>query len=279
MKIAIDSYSFYMHFGRHQYRPKNPWTLQDYFDFTLKNRLDGIHMDPAHFDPVADTDILDAFCKENGLTIELGAMEILSDDFTDYLNAAHKTGSKILRTFVGGSCNEEMSVMNRRVERSKEKLALVLSLAEKYQIKIAVENHNDITMDQLEDLIDFDSEFIGICYDCGNFKVVSEDPLMALNRFKDRIFCTHIKDVCAKELYPDAKAFGVTGKEVQFCALGEGTLPLYEILSGIEFHTRDDVRFTLEIPTPLCKSLSENLLLQLEKDNVVKSIAYMNKFH
>lgn len=275
MKIAVDTYSFFMNFGRHRYKPSKPWTLSQYFDFVSENRLDGIHMDPAHFDPVRDVAVMDRFCKENYLYIELGAMEILSDDFTDYLNAAHITGSKILRTFVGGSCNDESPVMKDRVVKSKEKLAGILPLAEKYNIKIAVENHIDVTMDELDWLIDFDSPYIGICYDSGNFAAVGEDPVEALNRFNDRILCTHIKDVCAKELFSDAPAHGLFGKEVQFCALGEGILPINEILCGLMAIKGDYMRITLEIPTPLQKSLSEDSLLQLEKDNVLKSIEYV----
>jgi hypothetical protein len=98
LNIAVDTYSFFMNFGRHRYKPSNPWTLSCYFDFVIENRLNGIHMDPAHYDPVKDVPIPDRFCKENNLYIELGAMEILSDDFMDYFNAAYlKHLSAVLR--------------------------------------------------------------------------------------------------------------------------------------------------------------------------------------
>ena len=235
MNLAIDTYSFFINFGRHQYKPSNPWTLTRYFDFVIENRLNGIHMDPAHYDPVKDVPILDHFCKENNLYIELGAMEILSDDFMDYFKAAHITGSNILRTFIGGSPDDDPAVMKTRITKSKENLSHILPLAEKYQIKIAVENHIDVTSDELDWLIDFDSPYIGICYDSGNFAAMNENPVKALKRFKDRILCTHLKDVCPKEIYPDAPFFGLVGKQVQFCALGEGILPIQAILSKRKF--------------------------------------------
>jgi len=167
--------------------------------------------------------------------------------------------------------------MKERILKTKEKLSHVLPLAEKYRIKLALENHIDITSDDLDRLIDFDSPSIGICYDSGNFLAMDENPLDAFYRFKDRILCTHLKDVCPKERYPDAPSFGLPGKQVQFCALGEGILPIQEILAEILAAKGKDAYITLEIPTPVQSSLSQACLLQKEIDNVLKSMEYIRR--
>ncbi|NLB56789.1 MAG: sugar phosphate isomerase/epimerase [Lentisphaerae bacterium] len=104
---------------------------------------------------------------------------------------------------------------------------------------------------------------------------MNENPLDAFHRFKDRIFCTHLKDACPKERYPDASGFGLA--QIQFCALGEGILPIKEILAELIAAKGKEAHITLEIPTPLQTSLTQDNLLQQEVDNVFKSIEFIRR--
>jgi 6-phosphogluconolactonase/glucosamine-6-phosphate isomerase/deaminase len=65
--------------------------------------------------------------------------------------------------------------------------------------------------------------------------------------------------------------------KVQFCALGEGILPIQEILAELLAAKGKDAYITLEIPTPVQSSLSQACLLQKEIDNVLKSMEYIRR--
>lgn len=276
MKLAVDSFSYHLNLGKHWYVPKHPKDIFWYCHMSKYLGLNGLHIDPAHIRLEKDVPWLIEFLKKNNMYIELGAMEITNDFFHDYLIAAKHLGSKILRTFVGGSCHDDADIRNKLILESKKKLLKYLPLAEKLSIAIAVENHIDITLEELYQLIDdIDSPYVGVCYDSGNFVAMGEDPLQALEVFKHRILCTHLKDACSKETFSDASPYGIKGKEVHFCPLGDGIVPLKDIIKELIVISGNTLNITLEVPTPLHQTLDEPSLLQLEIDNTEKSVSYV----
>ena len=277
MKLAVDSFSYHLNLGKHWYIPRAPKDLLWYCNMSKKLGLDGLHIDPAHIKIEEDVPWLIEFLEENNMYIELGAMEITDDSFTDYLMAAKRLGSKVLRTFTGGSCHDDLTTRKKLVADSKKKLISLLPQIEKLSIAIAVENHIDITMQELYSLTDIDSPYIGICYDSGNFIAMGEDPLQAIKIFKQRIFCTHIKDACPKETYLDAAPYGMNGSEVHFCPLGEGMAPLQDIIKELKLVSEKTLNITLEIPTPYHRTWDESSLLQHEVENLDKSVFYARK--
>lgn len=273
MKYAIDTFSYYMNFGRHWYEPENPVDIRWYCEKSLELGAKGLHIDPYHMDIENDTDWVKEFADSHGMYIELGACGTSPDDLKLSILAAKRLGAVLLRTFVGGDCLDGREETAIRAAKAKEELAQVLPFAREHGIKIALENHGDLYMEDILHILELNDPNLGICYDSGNFAFTGEDPLKALDLFKGRILCTHLKDVCSKEDYPHAKPFDTVNVPVHYCALGEGYLPMDEIIR--ELKNQGIKNITLEICSPCDRSMAEHDLLEFEMENVEKSISYL----
>lgn len=109
---------------------------------------------------------------------------------TRQLELAAAVGADVLRTVIGfhGSIAETIA-------RTRAAMAQVLPLARRLGVRIAIENHEDVTAAELRALLDaLDDPFIGACLDTGNDLVVYGDPLEAARLLAPRAISTHIKD-------------------------------------------------------------------------------------
>jgi len=275
MKIAIDTFSYYMRFGKHWYKPENPVDIRWYCNMSKKLGADGLHIDPYHINLETDANWVRNFAEENEMYVELGACGTSIEELRPSIEAAELLGAKLLRTFVGGDCLDGRNATAKRAINAKEQLESVLPVAERYGIKIAIENHGDIFIEDMISILDLKSDYLGVCYDSGNFAFTGENPMDGISAFGENILCTHLKDVCSEKIYSKAKPFKTVKSPVHFCALGEGYLPMKNIvnkLRGLEIEN-----ITLEICSPYDKSMSESDLLEFEYNNVIKSINYIKK--
>ncbi len=274
MKLAVDSFSYHLHLGKHWFKPTKPRGLRWYCDACRQLGVDGFHIDPAHVDINTDIDWLPDYTRQYGLYIELGAFGVSPEQLAAPLAAAEKLGSAVLRTFIGGSCAEGRAATAERAKKAREQLARTVELAQKHGVCIAVENHGDVFLDDVLSLMEIKSPFLGVCYDSGNFAAVGEDPVTALEALIDRVVCTHLKDVCPADRFKDARPFGPPDAPIHFCALGDGELPFSQIVGILRQAKGDDMRVTVEIHSPFRQSLSEEELLKFEADNVARSVTY-----
>jgi len=275
MKIAIDTFSYYMHFGKHWYIPENPVDVRWYCEVSKKLGADGLHIDPYHIDLVKDTVWVRDFARENNMYIELGACGTSMDELKMSIEAAEELGAELLRTFAGGDCLDGRKATAKRAEKAKNQLSEVVSFAESKGIKIALENHGDLLINDILSIMELNSDYLGICFDSGNFAFTGEDPLDGLKAFENRILCTHLKDVCRADIFPEAKPFETVNEPVHFCALGEGYLPMDKIINGLVGLGIEN--FTIEICSACDKSMTEKELLAFEDNNVLKSVKYLKK--
>ncbi|MCK5758982.1 MAG: sugar phosphate isomerase/epimerase, partial [Clostridiales bacterium] len=160
-----------------------------------------------------------------------------------------------------------------RAGKAKKQLESVLPIAKSHGIKIAIENHGDIYIEDMLSILSLDSDYLGVCFDSGNFAFTGEDPIDGIEAFGQNILCTHLKDVCHEEAYPGAKPFDTVKEPVHFCALGDGYLPMGDIVSGLAGLGIKNL--TLEICSPCDKSLHESELLAFEENNIEKSISFI----
>jgi len=273
MIFAIDSFSFYKHFGRHWFKPEKPVDIRWYCDKCLQLGAGGLHIDPYHIDMENEYDRVMDFAEENGMYVELGACGTASSDLQPYIEAAGRRGVRILRTFVGGSCLDSRETIKERVSKARQELMEVLPLAEKNGVIIAVENHGDIFIEDMEYIMGIESDSLGICFDSGNFAFTDEEPVKALELFSNRIVCTHLKDVCRQSFYPGSKPFETVAKPIHFCALGEGYFPMEDIIEKLVDIGMNKI--TLEICTPVINGICESEQLNNEIDAVKRSIDYL----
>ncbi len=102
-------------------------------------------------------------------------------------------------------------------------------LAERYDLIIAPENHQDATGDELVYLCDtVGGDHIGITLDAVNPLAVAEDPLATARLLGRRIVNVHLKDY---HVYPSA-----AGYRLVRCALGDGVLDLVGLFAVLAEH-------------------------------------------
>ena len=277
MKFAIDSFSFHLHFGMHWFKPTNPINLKWYCETCKKFGSDGLHIDPCHIDIKNDVEWLKEYTVQNNMYIELGGMGIDINKLKPQLLAAKTLNSPILRTFIGGNCAKGRNETHINAKKAKKKLIESVKLAEDLGIIIAIEDHLDVFLEDMLLLMEIDSPNLGVCYDSGNFMAVGEEPVNALNKLIDRVVCTHLKDMCSADTYNDAETFGLLNHQGHFCAVGDGLLPVEEIIDILHEKKGNDINLTLEIHTPYRTSLTEPKLLQFEFDNAHKSADYISR--
>jgi inosose dehydratase len=84
-----------------------------------------------------------------------------------------------------------------------ELLAFANENVKKYNIKLAIHNHGpgdnlySTPADAYEKIKDLDKR-IGLCIDIGHITRLGQDPVVYLERYKDRLYDMHMKDVTSK---------------------------------------------------------------------------------
>lgn len=110
-----------------------------------------------------------------------------------------------------------------------EHLRAARPLAEAHGVVVALENHQDLTVDDMLRVVDaVGGPQIGVTFDPVNALVVAEDPFAALERLAPHIQNVHLADYVA---YPSHE-----GWRLVRCALGEGDLNLrrlFELLNSL----------------------------------------------
>ena len=198
MKLGLDSYSYHLAFGAHtDFCPKNKMDLFQFMDKVEELRLDGFQIDPMHLGSKDDfylSEVLN-YAEEKNLFIEYGAMGVEFEYLKNELEICSKLQSPVLRTFVGFNRYDKKVRIKNEIENAVHHLNKIKQRAEKLDIKIAVENHGDLSSDELISIIQkVNSPNIGICLDLGNAMFTFEDPLIAAEKMAPYTFTTHFKD-------------------------------------------------------------------------------------
>ncbi len=192
---------------------------------------------------------------------------------------------------------------DKAVSQSHERIDAALRIVEKHQLPLAIENHKDWTAEEMAALMKSKaSRWLGVCLDTGNNIALLDDPMAVVETLAPYALSTHIKDMAVAP-YPD-------GFLLSEMPLGEGMLDMRRIVDTIR-RARPETRLTLEMITrdplkvpcltdaywatfparnglylartmrnvrertlPVVSGLAREAQLQVEEDNVKKSLAY-----
>lgn len=267
LKLGLFSYSYHLAFGKHPiFSPTKKMNLFEFMDRCKEFGLDGIQIDPQHLESEDDeylNKIVD-YAKSYGFYIEYGTTGVEVDHLNHQLEIAKKLTSPVLRTYIGFNPHEKGVDPEKEVKHAIDVLNEVKKTAQKYNIKIAIENHCDLTTDELLDLIKkVDSEYVGVCVDLGNFMIHLENPVDSVRKLAPYIIDTHFKDYNSSMQNWGFKTFGVP--------LGEGKIDLASIVDILVNESKLD-RIMLEIPVEPRDTEEETL--KNEDDTVRKSVIY-----
>ena len=192
---------------------------------------------------------------------------------------------------------------SKAVDQSRRNIDAALRIVEKHQVPLAIENHKDWTADEMVALMQEKAgRWLGVCLDTGNNIALLDDPMALVEALAPYAISTHIKDMAVAP-YPD-------GFLLSEMPLGEGMLDMRRIVDTVR-RARPETRLTLEMITrdplkvpcltdaywatfpqrngvylartlrmvrerslPVVSGLSRDAQLQLEEDNVKKSLTY-----
>ena len=165
-------------------------------------------------------------------------------DFEQQLIAAKAAGARLVRSACLGTRRYEtfkdLPSWQQFVQDADAAIDRALPLLEKHQVILALENHKDWTIDEMQALQHrHKSDYLGVCLDFGNNLALLDSP-DAVMRLAPFAVATHVKDIA---LGPDPAGFRMA--EVP---IGMGVVDVRGIVQAVR-RVRPDTRFTLEMIT------------------------------
>jgi sugar phosphate isomerase/epimerase len=145
---------------------------------------------------------------------------------TESMLTANELGAKVLRCFISSPAERRSLVPVRSlIDSTIPVLRSVRQRAKDLDLRIAVENHGDLTAHEMRELIEtVGKDFVGSCLDTGNPMWVLEDPADTVEILGPYALTSHVRD---SVLYEHAH-----GAAFQWVAMGDGTMDWPRILDG-----------------------------------------------
>jgi len=210
MKVGIDSYCYHRFFGEvypEQVSPPKEMTLEDFLKRAKELEVDGVSLESCfipRFDDAYLSEVkgmLDDFGMDRVFAwghpdgLEGGKNEKMFDDMMRSIEYARQIGAKVMRV-VGSSLEFRFEPHRPQIERLSRMFGEAVKVAEKNNIKMAVENHLDFNSDEMLTIFNnVNSPYLGINFDTGNFVRVLDDPVQAMEKLYKYVYATHIKDL------------------------------------------------------------------------------------
>jgi sugar phosphate isomerase/epimerase len=121
-----------------------------------------------------------------------------------------------------------------------------ITLAERENVKLVLENHQDYTSRELLQLIDMvGSPNLGVCLDTGNSIALGEDPVETCTLLAPHAPMVHLKEYI---VLPNAQG----GINLIGVPLGKGAIDQQAVVAAIKANARCGVRFLVENPLECC---------------------------
>jgi 3-oxoisoapionate decarboxylase len=240
MKIGIDSYCYHRYFGEVypvQSAPDTTMTIENFLSRTVQLGAEGVSLESC-FLPRRDTAYLSELCARldelelervyawghpNGLLG--GKSPEAYDDMILSIAQAGAVKADVMRV-VGNNGRFRFDEHEKQIDRLSALFADAVKEAEAQGVRLAIENHQDFTLEELAALLDnVNSPYFGLTFDSGNCLRILDDPVKGLERVAPRVLATHIKDIRLQR--------GMPADRWQFFACvpaGEGVVDLSRII-------------------------------------------------
>lgn len=217
--------------------------------FAVDHGMDGVQfLDPSAIDPSLDHSALRAIADEarfRGLYLECGLPSpnplrprkprlgpaSTADHvrfLLPHLEAVKALGCDSARVYLGDRHDRFRNDLpwSRQISATVEVLKELRPVLTGLGLRIALENHADLTVDELLKVVDdVGSDVLGVTLDTGNLVMRLDDPLRAIERLAPLVMMTHVKDCVL--------AFTSRGLAWQARPVGAGVLPIPDILSAL----------------------------------------------
>ncbi len=221
MKIGLETESYHLKFitGR-----------MDVFGFIKKTAelgLDGVMLNIIPWPGREEICVLESFepeyldrvkkeIQKYNLYAEIDTNGTEPEHLVEVIKVAHRIGADVIRTYCCRGVYEP-----ELLDKAPGDIMQVVPMLKKYRIKLAVENHEEETADEVIKIIkEVDSPWVGAHCDIGNGMMAWEDPVEAVRKLAPFAFTTHFKDHIVIKDDNEYKVCGVPA--------GEGNIDLDE---------------------------------------------------
>ena len=232
MKLGLDTYSYRYAAGLWDYAPREnpPMSVDHFLRKAAELNLDGVQLcDARHLDSLEYGYVSEVRRKAEslGLYLELGTSGTNPDHLQNMVRTAHVLGSQIVRTFLGKPRPTSTGAMAHMMSAAAAEIRQALPVCERYRVSLALENHQDLTTEELLSLLELiDSPWVGVCFDTGNPLALLEDPLDSAAALAPLVRSVHFKDY---QVVARSDGFLLVG-----CPLGDGIVDLQSVLEVLE---------------------------------------------
>jgi sugar phosphate isomerase/epimerase len=182
---------------------------------------------PLHDLDTAALDRLAARARELGVAVEVGTRGLTAENVTRYTAIAAKLHSPFCRVVIDAA----------GVEPSTDEVIAFLrthvALFARSRVVLAIENHDRFKAAELARIIEeTESPWVAICLDTANSLGAAEDIHTVLAALAPHTINVHLKDIRFRRV-SYAQGFHVEG-----VPLGEGQIPLEDVLDALRPHGR-----------------------------------------
>ncbi len=157
IKLLLSSYSFKFSLGFRLLRPEQPMPLVEFVARAKEYGLDGVQIaDNVRPEQLSDDEIAEVFAgaQDNGIELQWG-FEGWDRDVIDRLSVvSQKTEAKLLRAVFGRAMFPPGMSRADKVKKALAEVSALVSKLEAIDLILAIENHFDLTTDEVVDVVE-----------------------------------------------------------------------------------------------------------------------------
>lgn len=263
LQIGISSYAYTWAIGVPGHEPKKAMTAHELLDKAVSLRIKHVQIaDNMPLENFCDVALraLKTYADTNTIKLEVGAKKLTRQRLRRYLEIAKMLGSDIIRFIIDGDEYEPT------IDEIVSEIVSLLPELEASRIYLAIENHDRLlTTEFLEILKKVHSPWVGICLDTVNSMGAGEGLETVIHRLGPHTVNFHVKEFIIKRIYH------MMGFEIEGVPLGEGQLPVRQVLKNLSPNCRTAILEQWTPPVP------NDIQATVEKEDAwaTQSIAYL----
>jgi sugar phosphate isomerase/epimerase len=195
--------------GEFEHSWEGAMDIYQLIDFAVEYGLDGLHITAADCLSTQSEQLkkIRAAAEAQGLYLEYNFSmdeaydKRLTNTLEEGITIAHTLGARIAKVSMDLrrprpiSASRFHPIVKDQLEHVVERLKAAAPMAQKRDVKLAVENHTDAFSEEVLWVLDqVNHPNVGACVDTVNAIHVTEDPIVAISNLAPRAFTNHFRD-------------------------------------------------------------------------------------